>query len=100
MGTNYVPLLVDIFLYSYEAEFIQSLLSAGNKQLASQFYFAYRYIDDVLSINNPDFENYLGRMYPAELDIKNTMESNISAPYLGLASVNREGRSAVHFPLL
>ena len=27
MGTNCVPFLADIFLYSYEAEFIQSLLS-------------------------------------------------------------------------
>ena len=64
MGTNCAPLLADIFLYSYEAEFIQSLLSAGKKRLASQFNFTYRYIDDVLSINNPDFENYLGQMYP------------------------------------
>ena len=31
------PLLADIFLYSYEAEFIQSLLSTGRKQLASRF---------------------------------------------------------------
>ena len=29
MGTNCAPLLADIFLYSYEAEFIQSLLSTG-----------------------------------------------------------------------
>ena len=70
MGTNCAPLLADIFLYSYEAEFIQSLLSTGKKKLESQFNFTYRYIDDVLSINNPDFENYLGQMYPAELKIK------------------------------
>ena len=37
MGTNCAPLLADIFLYSYEAEFIQSLLSTGRKRLASQF---------------------------------------------------------------
>ena len=60
MGTNCAPLLADIFLYSYEAEFIKSLLSTGRKQLASRFNFTYRYIDDVLSINNPEFENYLG----------------------------------------
>ena len=35
MGTNCAPLLADIFLYSYEAEFIQSLLSAGKKHLSS-----------------------------------------------------------------
>ena len=32
MGTNCAPLLADIFLYSYEAEFIQSLLSTGKKK--------------------------------------------------------------------
>ena len=31
MGTNCAPLLADIFLYSYEADFIQSLLSTGKK---------------------------------------------------------------------
>ena len=64
MSTNCAPLLADIFLYSYEAEFIQSLLSAGKKRLASQFNFTFRYIDDILSINNQDFENYLSQMYP------------------------------------
>ena len=29
MGTNCAPLLADLFLYSYEAEYIQSLLSQG-----------------------------------------------------------------------
>ena len=32
MGTNWAPLLADIFLYSYEADFIQSLLSTGKKK--------------------------------------------------------------------
>ena len=91
MGTNCAPLLADIFLYSYEAEFIQSLLSTGRKQLASRFNFTYRYIDDVLSINNPEFENYLGQMYPVELEIKDTAESNTSASYLDLLlSIGRD----------
>ena len=93
MGTNCAPLLADIFLYSYEAEFIQSLLSTGRKQLASRFNFTYRYIDDVLSINNPEFENYLGQMYPVELEIKDTTESNTSAFYLDLLlSIERDGK--------
>ena len=98
MGTNCAPLLADIFLYSYEAEFIQSLLSAGKKRLASQFNFTYRYIDDVLSINNPDFENYLGQMYPPELEIKDTTESNTSASYLDLLlSIGRDGQLRTSF---
>ena len=44
MGTNCAPLLADIFLYSYEADFIQSLLSTGKKHLASRFNLTYRYL--------------------------------------------------------
>ena len=58
MGTNCVPLLADLFLYSYEAEFVQSLLQAGKKHLAQQFNFTYRYIDDVLSLKNTKFAEY------------------------------------------
>ena len=93
IGTNCAPLLADIFLFSYEAEFIQSVLSARKKQLASQFNFIHRYIDDVLSINYPDFLNYLGQMYPAELEIKDKTESNTSASYLDLhLSIERDGQ--------
>ena len=93
MGTNCAPLLADIFLYSYEAEFIQSLLSAGKKRLASQSNLTYRYIDDVLTINNPDFENYLGQMYTPELEIKDTTESKTSASYFDfLLLIGRDGQ--------
>ena len=43
MGTNCAPLLANIFLYSYEAGFIQSLLSTEKKQLATRFNLTYRY---------------------------------------------------------
>ena len=78
MGTNCAPLLADLFLYSYEAEFVQSLLQAGKKHLAQQFNFTYRYIDDVLSLKNTKFAEYLEFIYPRELEIKETTET--SAP--------------------
>ena len=74
-----------------------ALALAGKKWLASQFNFTYRYIDDVLSINNPDFENYHGQMYPPELKIKDTTESKTSASYLDL--LLSIGGSTLHFPL-
>ena len=89
------PFLASIFLYSYEADFIQSELSAGKKLLGSQFKFTYRDFDDVLSINNPDFENYMDQIYPAELQVKNTTGSNsfTSAFYLDLLlSIWRDGQ--------
>ena len=61
--------------------------------MASRFNFTYRFIDDVLSINNPEFDNYLGQMYPVELEIKDTTESNTSASYLDLLlSIGRDGQ--------
>ena len=91
MITNCAPFVSDIFLYSYEAEFI--VFALGWKETASQFNFTYRHIDDVLSINNPDFQNYLGQMYPAELEIKDTTESNTSASDLNLLlSIGKNGQ--------
>ena len=34
MGTNCVPLLADLFLYSYEEDFIQGLLKKNEKTIA------------------------------------------------------------------
>jgi hypothetical protein len=50
-GTNYAPLLADLFLYSYEADFIQGILKKNGKKLA----FTFRYIDDALSLDNSGF---------------------------------------------
>ena len=72
---------------------MQSLLSTGRKRLASQFNFTYRYIDDVLSINNSDFENYIGQIYLPKLKIKDTTESKTSASFLDLLlSIGRDGQ--------
>ena len=46
MGTKCAPSLADLFLYSYEVEFVQSLLQVGKKHLAQLLNFTYRYIDD------------------------------------------------------
>ena len=59
MGTNCAPLLADLFLYSYEAEFIQTLIKSGKRNVAKSFRFTNKYIDGVLSINNPKFWDYI-----------------------------------------
>ena len=85
IDTNCVPFRNDIFLYSHEVNFIQSLFSTGKKQVASRFNPTYRYIDDVLSINSHEIE------YPAELKIKDTTERITSASYLQLLlSIGRD----------
>ena len=59
MGTNCVPSLADLFLHSYEAEFLQTLLKQKDKELAQSFNFTFRYIDDVVSLSNSRFGDYI-----------------------------------------
>ena len=44
--------------------------------------FTYRYIDDVLSLKNTKFAEYLEFIYPCELKIKETTETAASSSYL------------------
>jgi hypothetical protein len=70
MDTNCAPLLADLFLYSYDADFIQGLLNKNEKKLARSFHFTFRHIDDVLSLNNSRFGDFVDLIYPIELEIK------------------------------
>jgi hypothetical protein len=93
IGTNCAPLLADLFLYSYEVDFIQGLLKKNEKKLARSFNFTFRYIDDVLSLNNSRFCDFVDRIYPIELEIKDITDTDTSASYLDLhLETDSEGR--------
>jgi hypothetical protein len=96
MGTNCVPLLAELFLYSYEAEFVQKLLQDNDIKLAVSFSHTFKYIDGDLSINNHNFHNYVHLIYPDVLEVKytsNTTESDKSASYLNvLFNIDANGR--------
>jgi len=81
MGTNCASLLADLFLHWYEAEFVQELLCKGEKKLAQFFNYTFRYIDDVLLLNN---KNFLHLIYPMEHVVKDTTDSPNTASYLNL----------------
>ena len=84
MGTNCAPLLADLFLYSYESEFLQKLVKDKKIHEARAFNFTYRYIDDVLSINNSRFAEFLPLIYPPELEVKETTDTASSASFWDL----------------
>jgi hypothetical protein len=84
MCTNCAPLLADLFSHSYESEFLQKLVKDKKIHEARSFNFTYRYIDDVLSINNSRFAEFLPLIYPPELEIKETTDIASSASFLNL----------------
>ena len=83
MGTNCAPLLANLFLYSYENEFLDKLIKEGKRKLAKKFNLSYRYIDDLISFNNR-FKEFISDIYPKELTISETTESTSVASYLDL----------------
>jgi len=82
MGTNCAPLLADLVLHSYEAEFVQELLRKWEMSPLTTRSVICIYIYDVLSLNNKNFRNFLHLTYPVELVVKDTTDSPNSAFYL------------------
>jgi hypothetical protein len=89
-----------------EADFIQGLLKKNQKQLARSFNFAFRYIDNDLLLNNSRFGDFVDRIYPIELEIKDTTDSDRSASCIDLhLEIDSEGRLRTklyyfNFPIL
>ena len=57
------------------------------------------YIDDVLSINKQDLNNYWGLLYSTKLEIKDTTRSNTSTSYLNIPFKSGGTGSTSYFPL-
>ena len=99
MGTDCAPLLADLFLFSYEFKFLQKLMKDKTKfHIAKLFNKTDRYIDDLLSLDNPKFEEFVNEIYPPELELKKTNETNLNAPYLDL-SINIEQDNSLYCKL-
>ena len=93
MGTNYAPPLSDMFLYSYEIDIIYGLLTKNENKLAQSFNFTFHYTDDVLSLNNSRFGDFVYRIYPIDLEINDTTDTDMYASFLDLnLEIDSEGR--------
>ena len=74
MGTNCAPLLADLFLQAYEPDF-HDFSRLKDRKLTHIFNSSFRYIYDVLSLNNSRFGDYLHLIYPNELEVKDTTDT-------------------------
>ena len=91
MGTNCAPLLADLFLYSYENEFLDNMIRSGHRRLAKSFNLCYRYIDDLIVFNNKKFLDYLKEIYPSQLTVEKANKSDHLADYLDLTFIIDSG---------
>ena len=75
-GDQLCTSLSDLFVNSYEADFIQSLLKSDKSHLAKSFNFTSKYIDDVMSLNNSSFGDFIDAICPEKLEIKDTTDAD------------------------
>ena len=81
MGTNCAPLVVDLFLFCYERDFMLSLSEENQSGVIEAFNSTSRYLDDLLNIDNNFFDNMVNRKYPSELQLNKANVSDAEASY-------------------
>ena len=77
MRTNCAPVLSDLFLYSYENEFLDNMIRSGHGRLARSFNLCYQYIDDLVVFKDKTFLDYLKEIYPSKLTVEKANKKNI-----------------------
>ena len=86
-------LLTDLFLYSYESEFLDNMIRGRHRKLARSFNLCCRYIDDLIVFNNKKFGDYVKEIYPSQLTVEKANTSDDPANCLDLTfiieSINR-----------
>ena len=85
MGTNCAPLDAESFLFCYERDFMLSLSDNNQTDIIEAFNPTFRYLDDLLNIDNPYFEQMVGQIYLTELQLN---KANSSAFVLELVNNN------------
>ena len=82
MGTNCAPLVADLFLFCYERDYMLSLSDNNQTDIIEAFNSTSRYLDDLLNIDNPYFEQMVG--HPTEIQLNKANSSDTEAPVLDL----------------
>ena len=85
MGTDCAPYLANLFLFSYEFDFLTSTLKQKDFATLYKFNKCYRYIDDLLAINNDGIlEDFKHTIYPPELQLNCEDKGDKEVNYLDL----------------
>ena len=82
MGTNCAPLVADLFLFSYERDFMMSLSDDMHADVIDAFNTTSRYLDRILNINNVYFDNIVSQIYFSELQLNKANTSDTKPAFL------------------
>jgi hypothetical protein len=84
MGTDCAPFLANLYLYSYEYQWLSKKYEKKEFEDLKKFNFCFRYIDDLLCINNDQrMDDVMNEIYPKELALTSD-NAVLNAHYLDL----------------
>jgi hypothetical protein len=83
MGTNCAVNLANFFLFTNELAYLTTCLETKNYKRITDLRFTKRYLDDIPTFNNPDYETYKYDIYPKEM-----LELNLEGNNLPLACLD------------
>ena len=63
---------------------MMSISDDKHADIIDAFYTTFRYLDDILNINNVYFDNTVSQIYPSELQLKEAYSSYTTATFLDL----------------
>ena len=72
MGANCDPLVSGLFLFCYERDFMLSLSEDNESDVIEAFGSTFRYLDDLLDIDNNFFDSMVNHIYPSKLQLNKT----------------------------
>ena len=75
-GTNCAPLVEDLFAFCYERDFMLSLSDNNQTDIIEALNSTFSYLDDLLNIDKPYFEQMVDQIYPTELQLNNASSSD------------------------
>ena len=84
MGINFASLVADLFLSCYERDFMMSLSDDRQADINDVFNTTFRYLDDILNVNNVYFDNMISQIYPSELQLNKSNTSDTKVAFLDL----------------
>ena len=88
MGTNFAPLVADLFLFCYERDFMMSLSDDRQAEFIDAFNTTSRYVEDILNIINVYFDNMVSNIYPSELQLNKANTFDTKSCTFRLAFIN------------
>ena len=82
MGSDPAPFFANLFLYHYESSWLKGIKKTNNS-VARKFGNVFRYIDDLLALNDGlSFESYYREIYPEELQLTKENITNDETNFL------------------